>query len=235
VIGLPLSFRCFTIASANTRPLFFVLGIVAGLIGVAYNYALLNTIEFAQGLARWPTELRAALVGATVGVVAWFAPALVGGGDPITQRLLLGVGTMSLLPLIFLIRFGLGALSYTAETPGGLFAPILVLGAQVGLYFGLICQLAFPSLNIEPVAFAVVGMAAFFTGVVRAPLTGILLVCEMTGNITMILPMLGACFLAMLLPTLLGSTPIYESLREITLRRNRVTQIANSLSHVGLD
>jgi CIC family chloride channel protein len=209
-------------ASAETRPLFFVLGIIAGLIGIAYNYTLLRTITLAQGLERWPTELRAGLVGASVGILAWFAPTLVGGGDPITQSILLGAGTLTLLPLIFLIRFALGAVSYAAATPGGLFAPILVLGAQMGLYFGLLCQLAFPNLDVQPVAFAVVGMAAFFTGVVRAPLTGMLLVCEMTGSVTMILPMLGACFLAMLVPTLLGNAPIYDSLREITLRRNSV-------------
>jgi chloride channel protein, CIC family len=214
-------------ASAETRPLFFVLGIVAGLIGIAYNYTLVRTITIAQGLVRWPVELRAGLVGGAVGILAWFAPGLVGGGDPITQRTLLGAGTLTLLPFIFLVRFGLGAVSYAAETPGGLFAPVLVLGAQVGLYFGLLCRLAFPSLNIEPVAFAVVGMAAFFTGVVRAPLTGMLLVCEMTGSVTMILPMLSACFLAMLVPRLLGNAPIYDSLRELTLRRNSDRQIGS--------
>jgi CIC family chloride channel protein len=214
-------------ASAETRPLFFVLGIVAGLIGIAYNYTLVRTITFAQELVRWPVELRAGLVGGAVGILAWFAPGLVGGGDPITQRTLLGAGTLTLLPFIFLVRFGLGAVSYAAETPGGLFAPILVLGSQLGLYFGLLCQLAFPSLNIEPVAFAVVGMAAFFTGVVRAPLTGILLVCEMTGSVTMILPMLSACFLAMLVPRLLGNAPIYDSLRELTLPRNSDRQVAS--------
>jgi chloride channel protein, CIC family len=165
------------------------------------------------------------LVGAAVGVLAWFAPGLVGGGDPITQSILLGAGTLTLLPLMFLIRFALGAVSYAAATPGGLFAPILVLGAQIGLYFGLLCQLVFPNLGIQPVAFAIVGMAAFFTGVVRAPLTGMLLVSEMTGSVTMILPMLGACFLAMLVPTLLGNAPLYDSLRALTLRRNNVPVI----------
>lgn len=63
-----------------------------------------------------------------------------------------------------------------------------------------------------------VGMAAFFTGVVRSPLTGIVLVVEMTANVTMLLPMLGACFAAMLLPMLLRDAPIYDSLREHTLR-----------------
>jgi chloride channel protein, CIC family len=64
-------------------------------------------------------------------------------------------------------------------------------------------------------------MAAFFTGVVRAPLTGIVLVVEMTANVTMLLPMLGACFMAMLVPTLMRDAPIYESLRELTLERER--------------
>jgi len=220
-------------ASAEARPLFFALGIVAGLTGIAYNYTLLRTITVVQSLERWPIELRAGLLGAGVGCLAWFAPGLVGGGDSITQRTLLGAGTLTLLPFIFLIRFVLGAVSYAAATPGGLFAPLLVLGSQLGLYFGLLCQLAFPSLHVQPEAFAVVGMAAFFTGVVRAPLTGILLVTEMTGNVTMVLPMLGACFLAMLVPTLLGDAPIYDSLRELTLRRDKATSVAVSLRSSG--
>jgi CIC family chloride channel protein len=62
-------------------------------------------------------------------------------------------------------------------------------------------------------------MAAFFIGVVRAPLTGVVLVTEMTASVTMLLPMLGAGFVAMLVPVLLRNAPIYDSLREVTLRR----------------
>ena len=98
---------------------------------------------------------------------------------------------------------------------------MLVLGAQLGLFFGLLCQLAFPGASIEPTGFAVVGMAAFFTGVVRAPVTGIALVTEMTAGFTMLLPMLCACFAAMLVPMLLRNRPIYDSLREHTVRRDR--------------
>jgi CIC family chloride channel protein len=65
-------------------------------------------------------------------------------------------------------------------------------------------------------------MAAFFAGVVRAPVTGITLVVEMTANVTMLLPMLGASFVAMLVPTLLGNEPIYDSLRPQGLSRERV-------------
>jgi chloride channel protein, CIC family len=199
--------------------LFFVLGAVAGIAGIAYNHAILGAISAAARLRRWPVELRAAFVGAAVGVLAWFAPGIVGGGDPITQRILEGVGTLGLIPLLFLIRFGLGAVSYAAATPGGLFAPMLVLGAQLGLFFGLGCQFLFSGLHIQPVAFAVVGMAAFFAAVVRAPLTGIVLITEMTGNVTMLLPMLSACFAAMLFTALLGDPPIYDSLKERTVRK----------------
>jgi CIC family chloride channel protein len=66
-------------------------------------------------------------------------------------------------------------------------------------------------------------MAALFTGVVRAPLTGIVLVVEMTSSVTMLLPMLGACFAAMLIPLMLGNAPIYESLRANLLRGTGAT------------
>jgi H+/Cl- antiporter ClcA len=211
----PLAF-----ASAATIPLYVALGAVAGLVAVGYNRAILGAIAAANDLRRWPLELRAGAIGAAVGALAWFAPDLVGGGDPLTQRALNGSGTLVVLPLILLLRFGLGAVSYAAGTPGGLFAPLLVIGAQLGLCFGLLCRMAFPGLDIAPQGFAVVGMAAFFAGVVRAPLTGITLVVEMTANVTMLLPMLGACFVAMLVPTLLRNPPIYDSLREQGLRRD---------------
>src|SRR5215831_9861870 len=211
-------------ASAEATPLFFVLGAVAGLAAIAYNRALLETIAAAERLGQLSVELRAGLIGAAVGTLSWFAPSVVGGGDAITQRSLVGAETLSVLPLVFLLRFVLGTVSYAAGTPGGLFAPMLALGAQLGLLFGLLCRLAFPDLEIQAEGFAVVGMAAFFTGVVRAPLTGIVLVTEMTANVTMLLPMLVACFAGMLVPTLLRDAPIYDSLREYTLRRERVLQ-----------
>jgi CIC family chloride channel protein len=205
---------------AEARPLFFVLGAAAGVAAIVYNRAILGAIALTERMPG-PAEWRAAVIGLMVGTLAWFAPDLVGGGDPITQRCLAGTEVFSMLPLLFLLRFGLGTASYAAATPGGLFAPMLVLGAQLGLFFGLICRLAFPDLDIQPEGFAVVGMAAFFTGVVRAPLTGIVLVTEMTASVTMLLPMLGACFVAMLVPTLLRDSPIYDALREHTTARKR--------------
>ena len=204
--------------AAATWPLFVALGAIAGLAATLYNRTLLGAISVAQRLGHWPVELRAAVIGAAVGALAWFAPGLIGGGDQITQRALSGEAILTVIPLAFLLRFGLGAVSYAAATPGGLFAPMLVLGAQLGLFSGAICRIAFPDVGIEPEAFAIVGMAAFFTGVVQAPVTGIVLVVEMTAAFTTFLPMLGACFAAMLVANLLHSAPIYESLRERTIR-----------------
>jgi CIC family chloride channel protein len=121
---------------------------------------------------------------------------------------------MLVVVLVFLIRFGLGPISYAAGTPGGLFAPMLVLGAQSGLVLGTLFCYCFPSFTAEPTAFAVVGMAAFFTAVVGAPVTAMVLVTEMTGCFTLLLPMLLACSAAMTVTTLLRSQPIYDALRE---------------------
>jgi CIC family chloride channel protein len=208
--------------SAETRPLFVVLGAVAGLLAIIYNVTLIGTLAAAKRLVRIPVEVRAGLVGAAVGLLAWFAPTVVGGGDSITQGLLTGTGPVAVIPFMLLLRLGLGSVSYAAGTPGGLFAPLLVLGAQLGLLFGFLCQDMFPYLDIDPRAFAIVGMAAFFAGVVRAPLTGIILVVEMTASFPLLLPMLGASFAAMLVPTLLGQAPIYDSLRTPALKGTRM-------------
>jgi len=209
-------------AGIQAWPFFVALGAVAGVVAALYNFTLLGAIRVAERLGRWPVELRAGVIGAAVGIFAWFAPGLVGGGDQITQHVLAGEAAVATIPLAFLLRFGLGAVSYAAATPGGLFAPMLVLGAQLGGFFGAGCRLAFPELDIDPEQFAVVGMAAFFAGVVQAPVTGIVLVTEMTGGFTIFLPMLGACFSAMLVPSLLHSAPIYESLRERVVRRQQI-------------
>lgn len=223
IIGTAPDFTVAPMVYIGVRswPLFAALGAAAGLAGTLYNVALLRTLAAADQLAWVPVEIRAALVGASVGAIGWFLPQLIGGGDDITQRMLDGVTSLAFLPLAFLLRFGLGAVSYAVATPGGLFAPILVLGAQLGLLSGAICRVVFPTMGLDPTAFAVVGMAAFFTGVVQAPITGIVLVIEMTASTPMLLPMISACFTAMLAPSLLGGAPIYDSLRERIFASNR--------------
>ena len=192
------------------------LGVIAGLLGVVYNRVLFGALAIADRLAGWPVEVRAAMVGAAVGALAWFAPGLVGGGDTLTQRTLDGSEALALLPFIYLLRLFLGAVSYAAGTPGGLFAPLLVLGAQMGFIFGGLVNPGMTDPTSHAVAFAVVGMAALFTAVVRSPLTGMILVTEMTENSQLLLPMLAACFSAMAVATMLREPPIYDALKART-------------------
>jgi len=200
--------------------LFLLLGVLAGFMGVAYNRAIVGTLRVADRLPRCPVTLRAGVIGALVGLVAWYAPAMVGGGDSITQAALASGGTLAALAVIFLVRFALGAVSYAAGTPGGLFAPLLALGAVGGLAYGVLWQDILPEIRQPPVAFAVVGMAAFFTAVVRAPVTGIALVIEMTASFTLLLPMLAACFASMAVARLLNDEPIYDRLRRDLVERS---------------
>src|SRR5262249_13701210 len=95
----------------------------------------------------------------------------------------------------------------------------LVLGSELGLAFGLLSRAVVPALTEHPETFAVVGMAAYFTAIVRAPLTGIVLMVEMTGDYTLVLPLLAASLTAYGVADFLCDRPVYEALLERDLRR----------------
>jgi len=205
---------------------FLLLGGLLGIAGAAYNELSLKLLDLTEKFAKYPAVARAALIGAVVGLVAFFAPALVGSGDTLTQSILSGKVPLRALGLVFLIRFLLGPWSYAAETPGGMFAPLLLVGTAFGALFGGVVHHLDPNVSVSAVDFAIVGMVALFAASVRAPLTGIVLAIEMTGRGDLTLGMLGSALGAMLVAMLLKSPPIYQSLRERMLIRER-TQKAN--------
>lgn len=192
-----------------------LLGIVFGLLGVAYCRTILGAIALQTRLNKIAVEWRAAAVGALIGLLGWFAPSLIGGGDNLTQEALTGNVMVGTVAIFFLIRFVLGPISYSAETPGGLFAPMLTIGSQGGLLLGWLWIRVFHGRAYLLQDFAIVGMAAFFTAVVRAPVTGLILVIELTGSSVLLLPMLAAVFAAMTVATVLKQSPIYSSLRVV--------------------
>ena len=197
-------------------PLFLGLGALLGLAGAGYNALTLGFLIVADRLSAIPSLVRAAAIGVVVGAAGWFAPALIGGGDVLAQGMLSDISAhlaTTSLALIFVARLVLGPVCYAAGTPGGLFAPLLAVGATFGLLYVRVVDLWLPGVPLPPIAFAVVGMAALFTAVVRAPLTGMMLTIEMTGRADLALAMLFACLSAAVVATAVGSEPIYDSLR----------------------
>jgi CIC family chloride channel protein len=192
---------------------FLALGALLGAVGALYNAATIGLLRLSDRLPKLSSISRAAIIGATVGLVAWFAPAAAGGGEALTQAILADRYAVGGLLTLFLARFLLGPWSYAAGAPGGLFAPLLVLGASSGALFAGILNHFRPLLDLSPIAFAVVGMAALFSASVRAPLTGIVLTVEMTGRGDLTLGLLGASLTAMVIAMLLRSKPIYETLK----------------------
>lgn len=203
-------------APALAAGLFFVFGAGVGVLGVVYNRLLLRLLWFSRGLGAAGTRWKAAVIGAVIGTLAWFAPDWVGSGDEITQNVLAGHRELLVLAAMAFARFFLGPLSYSAGTPGGLFAPVVAMGALVGALAGSILHALSPDLVPSPLAFAVAGMAAFFTASVRAPLTGLVICLEMTGCYGLFFPMLATCLGAYLIPTLLKDRPIYDALADLT-------------------
>lgn len=201
-------------AGFGVLPASLLLGAVLGLVGVAYNLSLVRALDLTARFSRLHGTLRAACIGAFVGLVGWFVPSLIGAGDALTQSVFDSHYLFAALLSSFALRFFLGPLSYAARTPGGLFAPMLTVGSQAGLLFFMLWTRLLTHLASSPQQFAIVGIAAFFAAVVRAPLTGIVLAVELTGSFSLFLPMLGASFAAALTASILKNPPIYESLRE---------------------
>jgi CIC family chloride channel protein len=192
---------------------FLVFGALLGLLGVGYNRMVVAGLDTAERMRRVGAAVPAALVGAGVGLLSWFAPQLAGGGETLVQGVLDGGHSVAILALIFVVRLVLGPVCYAPGLPGGLFAPLLVVGASAGALWGLGCARVLPTLTTPMSAFAAVGMAALFVAVVRAPVTGIALVVEMTGSTALFIPLLTTSVGALAVPSALGEAPIYDTLR----------------------
>lgn len=200
------------VADPATLAALIALGALLGLAGAAYNRSLIRGADALAAIRGLPPLARAFLIGAVFGLLAWFVPDWVGGGQAQVIRILNQPVGLADLAILLAVRWLLGPLAYAAGTPGGLFAPLLLLGAAGGaLFAGLTSTLL--GLSIDAGAGAMVGMAALFVGVVRAPFTGILLVAEMTASVALMIPLLLASVAAALAATAVGSEPIYDTLR----------------------
>ncbi|MGC9423215.1 MULTISPECIES: H(+)/Cl(-) exchange transporter ClcA [Vibrio] len=207
--------------------LFLLLGILFGLFGVLFN----KLITLAQDLfvkihknARIRYLITGSLLGGCFGLTLLYIPELTGGGIALIPAVTTGEYGAALLLLLFVGRILTTLLCFGSGAPGGIFAPMLALGTLFGYAFGLITQSLFPELNIEPGMFAIAGMGALFAATVRAPITGILLVIEMTNNYYLILPLIITSLGAVIFAQLLGGQPIYSQLLHRTLKNDKLRQ-----------
>ncbi len=199
--------------TVNTLPLALVLGLLCGLGGVVFNRCLLKSLDLWERV-RWPSWATGALAGAAVGLAGGLFPGVAGSGGVLAERALAGEIALKWLPLLLLTRFALTMASYGTGAAGGIFAPLLVLGALGGLAVGKVAHQAVPAWAEHPEVFAIIGMGGLLTAIVRAPMTGIVLMIELTGVYAFMLPLLVCCLTAYGVAEGLRDKPIYEALRE---------------------
>jgi CIC family chloride channel protein len=188
-------------------------GLVAGFGGVWFNRTLLASLNLYEKLRHWPVLWVGAGTGALMGVLGWIVPGVAGSGYDLVTQALSGGTALAVLPMLLLIRFGMTMISYGSGTAGGIFVPMFVLGALGGLFLGGMAHLLAPTWFPHPEVFVVLGMGALFTAVVRAPLTGLVLMIELTGSYAFMLPLLVSCLLAYGVAEAMNVPPIYEALR----------------------
>ncbi len=123
---------------------FLALGAVMGVCGAVYNQVVLGMLRASDKMMRLSSLQRATIIGAVVGLVGWFVPSMIGGGDSITQAILSNQFALRTLVTIFAVRFLLGPWSYAAGCPGGLFAPLMLLGAASGAMFAGVVNYVLP-------------------------------------------------------------------------------------------
>lgn len=209
-------------APVNTLWLYLLLGMLFGLVGVLFNRLVFVFQDFFQRLyagRNWRAVSIGGAIGGACGVLALLYAPGAGGGFELIPDAADGKFTFYALIVMFLVRLLTTLLCFCSGAPGGIFAPMLALGTVLGTAYGVGAADLFPALGLDPGTFAIAGMGALFAASVRAPLTGIVLVLEMSDNYQLILPMIITCLGATLLAQFLGGKPLYSSILARTLAR----------------
>ena len=192
-------------------PFYMVLGVLAGILGGIFNLAIIRGMKFSRSLPL-AMPLRIGLAGLISGTaVAWLPPFFQDNAG-LRELLIAGQFNWQTTALVFVAQFCLTILAYAAGAPGGLFAPALVLGSALGYLVG-VAEVALIS-SESPYTFALAGMGAFFTAVVRVPVTAIVIIFEMTADFNLVLPLMIVCAIAYIVADSVSKGSIYEHLLE---------------------
>ncbi len=215
----------YDMPAQSTLWLYLVLGLLFGVIGIGFNKFLLwlqqKFLDFYQGsMLRF--VLTGAFIGGCCGLFGLYLPQAVGGGFDVVHQVSAGQIGLGLLMLVFVLRFLTSTISFSSGAAGGIFSPLLALGASFGGIFGYVADMMFPESQLQMGSFVIAGMGALFAATVRAPLTGTVLVLEMTASYTLLLPMIITCLGATIVAQRLGGRPLYTVLMEKILERNGI-------------
>lgn len=212
-----------------------ILGVILGVLGVLYNKITLKVQSLYQDAAWLNPTTRLFPPFFLAGVAGFACPVLLGSGDEMINMVTEGKWTWWFILIMLLVKFGYSVLCFGSGAPGGIFFPLLVLGAMIGGAFGLGAVEYFGMSPDNVNNYVMLAMAGFFTAIVRAPLTGIILIFEMTGSVSQMLSLSVISIVAYIVANLLGSKPIYESLLENLLKRRGEGQPEGSSERVLLE
>ena len=214
IIGIDPVFQ-FTIEHALPQKYYWmllILGVILGVVGAFYNRMMLK----AQDLYKKPAFLgvtgRLVIAFLAAGAVGLVMPSVLGSGSGLIVSLTAGEMTLGLILLTFVVKLLFSAVSFGSGAPGGIFFPLLILGSLLG---GAFAMAAVQLFGLDPMYinnFVLLAMAGFFTAIVRAPITRIILLFEMSGSVSQMLSLAVVSVAAYITATLLRSEPIYESL-----------------------
>lgn len=213
-----LSLPSFSVHANVEYVLFALLGLVAGLVGVGFTRALYAVEDLCDFLWRGPEWLRPVAGGLVLGLVLFALPQMYGVGYPVLDGAVAGKYALGFLVVLLVGKIVATSLTLGIGGSGGVFAPSLFIGAMLGAAFGIVVGNVDPALSGQAGAFAIVGMGAVMAGTTRAPITAGIMLFELTGDYTIILPLLLAIVVATGTSRLMGKDTIYT----LKLRRRGI-------------
>ena len=189
-----------------------VLGVAGGVVSAAFSRMLLG---MRARFLRFPQKtvwFQPVVGGLLVGLTGWFVPQVLGVGYGFVGEALNGRMTFQLMALLVVLKLLTVTTSYASGNAGGIFGPALFIGAMLGGTVGTVAHHWFPAYTATPGAYALVGMGAAFAGIVRAPMTSVLMIFEMTQDYAVIVPLMIANLVSLFIASRLQHEPIYEAL-----------------------
>lgn len=202
----------YQLVSSSEFAVYAILGIVGGLVSAAFTGLLLR---LRATLLRLPAHTRWAqpvLGGVLVGVIAWFVPQILGVGYGLVGDAINGNLAIKLMLLLLVLKLVAVAVSFASGNAGGIFGPALFMGAMTGGLVGTLAHHLFPLSTANPGAYALVGMGAVFAGVIRAPMTSVLMIFELTQDYAVIVPLMISNMVSFFIASRLQHEAIYEAI-----------------------